>query len=56
MSVKEKIEGRFYHCSVIYEDILAIYGGISSSDCTLDNLTLINIELNQGKKRKIQKL
>ena len=49
---KEKIEGRFYHSSIICGDILALYGGMKNSECTLDNLTLINIELNQGKKRK----
>ena len=49
---KEKIEGRFCHCSVIYGDTLALYGGMKNSECTLDNLTLISIELNQNKKRK----
>ena len=52
LSGKEKIEGRFCHCSVIYEDTLALYGGMKDPDCTLDNLTLINIELNQTKKKK----
>ena len=52
LSGKEKIEGRFCHCSVIYGDTLALYGGMKNSDCTLDNLTLISIELNQIKKRK----
>ena len=52
LSGKEKIEGRFCHCSVICGDTLALYGGMKNSDCTLDNLTLISIELNQIKKRK----
>ena len=49
---KEKIEGRFCHCSVICGDTLALYGGMKNSDSTLDNLTLINIEYNQGKRKK----
>ena len=49
---KEKIEARFCHSSIIFEDTLAIYGGMKNSDITLDNLTLINIEFNQGKKKK----
>ena len=52
LSGKEKIEGRFCHCSVICGDTLALYGGMQNSECTLDNLALINIELNQNKKRK----
>ena len=31
---------------------MALYGGMKNSECTLDNLTLISIELNQNKKRK----
>ena len=49
---KEKIEGRFCHCSIISGDILAIYGGMESSDITLDNLALINIEYNQNKRKR----
>ena len=49
---KEKIEGRFCHCSIISGDILAIYGGMESSDITLDNLALINIEYNQSKRKR----
>ena len=52
LSGKEKIEGRFCHCSVICGDTLALYGGLKNSECTLDNLTLINIELNQPKRKK----
>ena len=46
----EKIEGRFCHTCIIWEDIMALYGGMKNSDVTLDNLTLLRIELNQNKK------
>ena len=46
----EKIEGRFCHASMIYGDYLALYGGMKNSDVTLDNLTILNIDLNQNKK------
>ena len=42
---KEKIEGRFCHCSVIYGDTLALYGGMKNSECTL---------LSNNKKKKIE--
>ena len=46
----DKIEGRFCHSCIIYEDTLALYGGMKNSDATLDNLTILSIELNQNKK------
>ena len=49
---KENIEGRFCHSSIISGDILALYGGMKNSEVTLDNLALINIEFNQGKRKK----
>ena len=49
---KENIEPRFCHSSIISGDILALYGGMKNSDVTLDNLALINIELNQNKRKK----
>ena len=52
LSGKEKIEARFCHSSGIYEDTLALYGGMKNSDSTLDNLALLNIELNLVKKKR----
>jgi hypothetical protein len=46
----DKIDGRFCHTCIIYGDILALYGGMKNSEITLDNLTVLSIELNQNKK------
>ena len=46
----EKIEGRFCHTCMIYGDYLVLYGGMKNSDVTLDNLTILNLQLNQNKK------
>ena len=51
---KEKSEGRFCHSSIIFGDTLALYGGMQSSEITLDNLTLINIEYNGKKKKNLE--
>ena len=46
----EKLEGRFCHSCIIYGDFMALYGGMINSNSTLDNLTILSIELNQNKK------
>ena len=46
----EKIEARLCHSCIVYCDFIALYGGMKNSDITLDNLTVLCIELNQTKK------
>ena len=46
----EKIEARLCHSCIVYSDFIALYGGMKNSDITLDNLTVLCIELNQTKK------
>ena len=47
---KEKIDARLCHSCIVYCDFIALYGGMKNSDITLDNLTILCIELNQTKK------
>ena len=45
----EKIEGRFCHTCLVNGDFIAIYGGMQSSDTTLDNLTVLGVESKNKK-------
>ena len=46
----EIIEGRFCHSCIIYDNFMALYGGMKNSDVTLDNLTILSMDINQNKK------
>ena len=47
---EEKIEGRFCHTCLVNGDFIAIYGGMQSSEKTLDDLTILGVESNNNKK------
>ena len=46
----EKMEARLCHSCIVYCDFIVLYGGMKNCDITLDNLTILCIELNQTKK------
>lgn len=37
-------EGRFCHSSILYNDVVAIYGGMQNAEMTLDSLVLLSYE------------
>ena len=48
ISNNETFDSRFCHSSILYNDIIAIYGGIQNVDTTLDSLVLLEIESLSG--------
>ena len=48
ISIHETFDSRLCHSSILYNDIIAMYGGIQNKDTTLDSLVLLEIESLSG--------